>query len=204
MKFAHEIASAVLCLHENDIIHRDLHSNNLLVHQETIKLTDFGLSRKILQSTTTSSHQLAGILPYFDPRCFKANKPDKKSDVYSVGVLLWELTNGKPPFINQDQVTLMFNLLQGMREESIPNTPDEYVNLYKECWQDEPENRPDIRYVEKILIEMISGSNIVDNDGQRKNKDNSSFNHSNTILAEPTSIDLLQKNYDELVEQYDS
>ncbi|CAJ0843716.1 3297_t:CDS:2, partial [Entrophospora sp. SA101] len=71
LKFAYEIASAVSCLHENDIIHRDLHSNNFLVHQKTIKLVDFGLSRKTLESTTTSAFQLAGVLPYVDPQCFK-------------------------------------------------------------------------------------------------------------------------------------
>ena len=108
------------------------HSKNFLVHQGIIKLADFGLSRKIPQSVTTSS-QLAGIPPYVDPRCFdfKVNKPDKKSDVYSVGVLLWELTSGRPPFNNIDQVTLMYNLFQGMREEPIPNTPNEYINLYQ-------------------------------------------------------------------------
>ena len=95
-----------------------------------IKLVDFGISRKILKSTT-SSHQLKGILPYVDPRCFKEYKPNKKSDVYSVGVLLWELTNGKPPFSNINEVTLILNILEGMREKLIPNTPDEYVNLYK-------------------------------------------------------------------------
>ncbi len=108
------------------------HSNNFLVHQKIIKLADFGLSRKMFTSTTASSHQLRGMLPYVDPRCFKVNKPDKKSDVYSVGILLWELTSGKPPFGDLDQVALMLSsIFQGMREEPIPNTPDEYVNLYK-------------------------------------------------------------------------
>ncbi|CAJ0827914.1 13856_t:CDS:2 [Entrophospora sp. SA101] len=73
LKFASEIASAVSCLHENNIIHRDLHSKNFLVHQKTIKLVDFGLSRKIRESTTTSTFQVAGIVPYIDPQCFKIN-----------------------------------------------------------------------------------------------------------------------------------
>ena len=93
-------------------------------------MTDFGLSRNILESTT-SSHKLKGILPYVDPRCFKEYKPDKKSDIYSVGVLLWELTSGVPPFSNINEITLLYNIHQGMREEPVPNTPNEYVNLYK-------------------------------------------------------------------------
>ncbi|CAJ0913509.1 17671_t:CDS:2, partial [Entrophospora sp. SA101] len=170
LKFASEIASAVSCLHENNIIHRDL---NFLVHQKTIKLVDFGLSRKIRESTTTSTFQVAGIVPYIDPQCFKINdnkvyKPNKKSDVYSVGVLLWELSSNRPPFSNLDQVqqrTLHFHISQGIREEPIPNTPDEYVNL------------PDIQYVETMLGK-ISGSSVVDIvDEQQKNVDGSSFGH---------------------------
>ncbi|CAJ0839343.1 14251_t:CDS:2 [Entrophospora sp. SA101] len=69
LKFASEIASAVSCLHENNVIHRDLHSNNFLVRQKTIKLADFGLFHKICESTTTSTFQLAGIAPYIDPQC---------------------------------------------------------------------------------------------------------------------------------------
>jgi len=62
-------------------------------------------------------------------------KINEKSDVYSVGVLLWELTSNQPPFSNIDafyqNITLMIDIFQGVREEPIPNTPDKYVNLYK-------------------------------------------------------------------------
>ncbi|CAJ0914637.1 15010_t:CDS:2, partial [Entrophospora sp. SA101] len=148
----------------------------------------FGLSRKIRESTTTSTFQVAGIVPYIDPQCFKINdnkvyKPNKKSDVYSVGVLLWELSSNRPPFSNLDQVqqrTLHFHISQGIREEPIPNTPDEYVNL------------PDIQYVETMLGK-ISGSSVVDIvDEQQKNVDGSSFGHPSIISTGPTTINFLQ------------
>ena len=103
-----------------------------MVHQETIKLTDFGLSCKTLGTEITLSFEFAGVIPYFDPQCFKqGHKPNKKSDVYSVGVLLWELTSGKPPFSDVNRNTLMISISEGTREKSIPNTPGEYVDLYK-------------------------------------------------------------------------
>ena len=102
---------------------------------------DFGLSRRILESTNSSSFQLEGMLPYIDPQCLKDNnnneicKPNKKSDVYSVGILLWELTSGRPPFSNLDvyyqRYTLRYDIIEGTREEPIPDTPYEYVSLYK-------------------------------------------------------------------------
>ena len=74
------------------------------------------------------------MVPYIDPQNFKDQKANKKSDVYSVGVLLWELTSGKPPFSNVDRntysKTLMCSISGGTREKPIPNTPDEYSNLF--------------------------------------------------------------------------
>ncbi|CAH1767863.1 8521_t:CDS:2, partial [Entrophospora sp. SA101] len=98
--------------------------------------------------------------------------------------------------------TLASDIFQGIREEPIPNTPDEYINLYKACWQDDPENRPDIQYVE-TLLEKISGSNIVDivdkeeNNEQQKNEDNSSLSHPNINLIEPSN-DTLETKFDNL------
>jgi serine/threonine protein kinase len=62
------------------------------------------------------------------------NKNDKKSDVYSVGVLLWEISSGKKPFESydsiQDQIALTLRILCGKRETPIVGTPDDYVNIY--------------------------------------------------------------------------
>ncbi|CAJ0841903.1 1198_t:CDS:2, partial [Entrophospora sp. SA101] len=168
----------------------------------------FGLSRKILESTATSTFKLIGLVPYIDPQCFKYNsKPNKKSDVYSVGVLLWELTSNQPPFSNHhQQFTLMFSISQGICEEPIPNTPDEYINLYKACWQDNPESRPDIQYVETMLNRMISDSNIVDkvdkeeNYMQQKNEDSNSFSYSSIISTESTGTGSLQTKFNKILD----
>lgn len=77
------------------------------------------------------------MLPYIDPHHFKnktkndnKNHPSKKSDVYSVGVLLWEISSGQKPFRSHDTSFLLFDIINGKRETPISGTPVDYVNIY--------------------------------------------------------------------------
>jgi len=95
-------------------------------------LADFGLSRKIAE---TSSH-VFGIIPYVDPKCFNNRsqnyKLNKKSDVYSIGVLMWQISSGRKPFISKNyDVGLVLDILNGKRETIIDGTPINYSNLYR-------------------------------------------------------------------------
>ncbi|GBB93566.1 hypothetical protein RclHR1_21990004 [Rhizophagus clarus] len=128
-KMAYQLADAVLWLHNSDVIHRDLHSNNVLIHKGVIKLADFGLSKKIDESITS---QQGGVIPYVDPKKFALSRYslDKKSDVYSIGVLLWEISSGRPPFSNENRFGLLEPILRGHRETPIPNTPKDYEKVY--------------------------------------------------------------------------
>ncbi|RIB10462.1 kinase-like domain-containing protein [Gigaspora rosea] len=139
--FAIQLVDAVRWLHDCDIIHGDLHSNNILIHQDSLKLADFGLSQRIVEAPKSkSTSEVFGIIPYIDPQCFIVEKQDgksrrqkmnKTSDVYSIGVILWEISSEKPPFKDEDTATLPFRIRSGLREEPVADTNHKYITIYE-------------------------------------------------------------------------
>ena len=97
-----------------------------------IKLADFGLSRR-LNEVSSNKKDVFGAIPYIDPQQFRKEKANKKSDVYSVGVLLWEISSGKKPFESYDGFpgALIIEILNGERETPVSGTPDDYIDIYK-------------------------------------------------------------------------
>ncbi|RIA96641.1 kinase-like domain-containing protein [Glomus cerebriforme] len=95
-------------------------------------------------------------MPYIDPKIFSTEdyeyELNKKSDVYSIGVLMWQISSGRQPFYCIDyDIRLSMAITNGEREEIIKDTPIEYINLYTECWKYEPNERPNIEQVVSTL-----------------------------------------------------
>ena len=73
------------------------------------------------------------MIPYIDPKKFNDSQSyslNEKSDVYSIGVLLWEISSGRQPFKDKSDYSLIVQISRGLREIPIPNTPEDYVKIY--------------------------------------------------------------------------
>ncbi|EXX74407.1 uncharacterized protein OCT59_024223 [Rhizophagus irregularis] len=203
-KMAHQLSCAVSCLHNEGIVHRDLHSCNILVRNNTIKLADFGLSKRIGASSNFQS-KLFGIVPYVDPKSFSRRRNNnqstqmyslnEKSDIYSLGVLLWEISSGKPPFYvegEQYDIGLALDISQGHRETVVPDTPDEYVKIYTKCWNGEPDNRPTIYQVVDWLNSIITKKDVIVEDHQISNElelnENSSSSNNSELQGDLSQL----------------
>ncbi|CAG8758651.1 13492_t:CDS:2, partial [Funneliformis caledonium] len=92
-----------------------------------------------------------GVIPYMDPKFFENHSYDltEKSDIYSFGVLCWELTSCSSPFNFETTVdtAIQVKILEGVREKPISTTNGKFVYLYQKCWQHEPDERPNIYQV---------------------------------------------------------
>ncbi|CAB5191719.1 unnamed protein product [Rhizophagus irregularis] len=192
IRMALDIACGLKCLHSRDIVHRDLHSKNILVNKGRLLIADFGLSKHLAEATSNSMGSRIGIIEYVEPQCLRSVNyvKDKSSDVYSLGVLLWEITSGRPPFCyTKERDMLGYHIgYMNLREEPIEGTPLEYQQLYQKCWDGDPKKRPDINHV---FNEILNKSNANDTNEQcevASNNNNSNIQSGQSDLCIETKL----------------
>src|ERR1043165_2232438 len=132
IKLAYQIAEGIKYLHGENILHRDLHSKNVVIHRGEAKIIDLGIAKSTETETNIHSSSVFGIISYIDPKLLEdySYKYNKSSDIYSLGVLMWELFSGRPPFSDsENKEALISHILRGHREIPNPDTPEEYSKL---------------------------------------------------------------------------
>ncbi|CAG8647959.1 4717_t:CDS:2, partial [Ambispora gerdemannii] len=114
--------------------------------EEVIGEGSFG---KNIKSPPSGLSKIWGVIPYTEPKTFANGKyiKDKRSDIYSLGVLFWEISSCCVPFEGIDHIIKIEKIKGGLREKPISDTPLEYTRLYEDCWKPEPEDRPLIENV---------------------------------------------------------
>ena len=119
--FTHQILSALNHAHEKGVIHRDIKPQNIMLLADgTIKVTDFGIARFSSNKTQTMTDRAIGSVHYISPEQAKGSVIDEKADIYSVGVMLYEMLTGKLPFEADNAVSVAI-----MQMQSAPKKPTE-------------------------------------------------------------------------------
>lgn len=118
VNIASQIASALETAHKNHIIHRDIKPHNIIITEDGVaKVTDFGIAKAVSNSTITAFGTTIGSVHYFSPEHARGGFTDEKSDLYSLGVVMYEMLTGKVPF---DADTAVSIALKHMQEEAKP------------------------------------------------------------------------------------
>ncbi|KAM4698216.1 mitogen-activated protein kinase kinase kinase 13 [Rhinophrynus dorsalis] len=141
------IAGGMNYLHLHKIIHRDLKSPNVLVtHTDTVKISDFGTSKELSDKSTKMS--FAGTVAWMAPEVIRNEPVSEKVDIWSFGVLLWELLTGEIPYKDVDSSAIIWGVGSNSLHLPVPSTcPDGFKILMKQTWQSKPRNRPSFRQI---------------------------------------------------------
>ncbi|RIA93844.1 kinase-like domain-containing protein [Glomus cerebriforme] len=162
------IALGLRTIHSANLIHGNLHTGNILQEHSRSYICDFKFSMKYnskknssfassLIPTNTSLRNVYGVMPFMAPEVLRGQQPTLSSDIYSFGIIMWELSSFKPPFHDKaHDVKLIMELCGGCRPDIINGTPNAYVSLMKRCWHSDPAKRPTAEELVYLIKELSS------------------------------------------------
>ncbi|KAH0947764.1 hypothetical protein HN011_002296 [Eciton burchellii] len=151
VSWSKQLAAGMAYLHAHKIIHRDLKSPNVLIGQgEIVKISDFGTSRQWNEISTKMT--FVGTVAWMAPEVIRNEPCSEKVDIWSYGVVLWELLSGEIPYKDVDSSAVMWGVGSNSLRLPIPaNCPEGYGLLIKQCWAAKPRNRPSFKLIEMHL-----------------------------------------------------
>ncbi|CDQ81288.1 unnamed protein product [Oncorhynchus mykiss] len=141
------IAGGMNYLHLHKIIHRDLKSPNMLItHDDLVKISDFGTSKELIDKSMKMS--FAGTVAWMAPEVIRNEPVSEKVDIWSFGVVLWEMLTGEVPYKDVDSSAIIWGVGNNSLNLPIPKScPDGFKILLRQCWNCKPRNRPSFRQI---------------------------------------------------------
>lgn len=138
-----QIALGLEAAHANHIIHRDIKPQNIIISREgKVKVTDFGIAKAANSNTITSNAM--GSVHYISPEQARGGYSDERSDIYSLGVTMYEMLTGKVPFVGDNTVSVALQHIQGEAmplRDLDPQIPPSIDRIVQKCMQKKPERR---------------------------------------------------------------
>ncbi|EXX77957.1 polo kinase CDC5 [Rhizophagus irregularis DAOM 197198w] len=159
------VSYALRMIHVENAIHRDLHSGNILYsqHSNIWHISDLGFCGPADQPLGS----IYGNLSYIAPEVIVGKGYTFASDIYSISMIMWEISSGQPPFTNYEKdYNLAMDIVNGMRPKVISGTPLKYKELMEQCWDADPTKRPNIKTflskineINKLYYQIIPNDN---------------------------------------------
>ncbi|MDO5792916.1 MAG: Stk1 family PASTA domain-containing Ser/Thr kinase [Turicibacter sp.] len=153
-----QLAEGVLYAHQNNIIHRDLKTQNIMITDEqVVKITDFGIALSSNEADVTQTNTIMGSVHYLAPELARGNLATERSDIYALGIILYELLTGDVPFKGESAVNIALQHLEAempsikLVKEELPNSLD---NIISRCTCKVPSDR--YHSVDELLVDLKS------------------------------------------------
>lgn len=165
IQIGHQIASGLAAAHDRGVIHRDIKPDNILLEADPdlqVKLSDFGLARTIDDSSMTQSGQIIGTPLYMSPEQIRGGSLDHRTDLFSLGSVLYTICGGHPPFRATNTMAVLRRVTDDKPRplsELIPETPDGLCAVIEGLLAKQPDDRPDsAREVADLLLTCLDSS----------------------------------------------
>lgn len=164
-----EILSAMECAHNHGIIHRDLKPQNVLLSQSgNVKVTDFGIAKALTETSLTQTNTMFGSVHYLSPEQARGANATLQSDIYAIGIILFELLTGQIPFDGDSAVAIALKHFQ----ENVPsiininkNVPQALENVVIKATAKDIDNR--YANVEEMMTDLATATSL-DRKGEPK------------------------------------
>ena len=145
LDIAYQIAKALECAHKSNIIHRDIKPDNVMITEDNmVKVMDFGIAKVADSRTATNSNNIMGTVRYFSPEQAKGNFVDCRSDIYSLGIVMYEMATGQVPYNADSAISIAMMHIQEPvipPKEIITDIPENINQVILKSMQKEPIKR---------------------------------------------------------------